>query len=202
MFVQSGLLLGYFLLPFSMAVLCVLLSQRERTNNGMLKMLALPISRAKLAVAKLIVLISYVGIQLFLFFLFFIAAGLYTTYVTKIAGGLPALYILTWSVILLVSSIPALAIMWMITTIIEKPILSMGLNILLVIPSILVANTPLWPAYPFCYSGVMVSAEMSRLTNGLSSLHVDISKLLLCAIPILLCSVLLTVWRFGKKEMA
>jgi len=59
-----------------------------------------------------------------------------------------------------------------------------------------------WPAYPFCYSGVMVSAEMYRLTNGMAALDVDMNRLLLSAIPILLGSVLITTWRFGKKEMA
>ncbi|MBZ9634532.1 ABC transporter permease [Clostridium sp. FP1] len=164
-------------------------------------MLALPVSRAKLALAKLVVLISYLSVQLFIFFLFFIVAGLYTTHVTKVAEGIPVLYILKWSAILMLSAIPEVTIMWMITTIIEKPILSMDLNLLFVIPAVLVGNTTLWTAYPFCYSGVMVSIEMQRIVRGLTVLDFDIYKLLLCAIPILICSVLITVWRLGKNEM-
>ena len=202
MFVQSALGMAYFLTPLSMVVLCVLLSQLELKNNGILKMLALPVSRAKLALAKLVVLISYLGVQLLIFFIFFIVAGLYTTHVTKVAEAIPMFYILKWSVILLISAIPGVSIMWMITTIIEKPILSMGLNLLLVIPAVLVGITSLWTVYPFCYSGVMVTIEMQRIGRGLASLDFDIYKLLLCAIPILICSVLITIWRFGKKEMA
>ena len=202
MFVQSALGMGYFLIPLSMVVLCVLLSQLELKNNGILKMLALPVSRAKLALAKLVVLISYLGMQLFIFFVFFIVAGSYTTHVTKVAEAIPMVYILKWSVILLLSSIPSITIMWMITTIIEKPILSMGLNILFVIPAVLVGNTTLWTAYPFCYSGVMVTIEMQRIGKGLAFLNFGFYKLILCAISILVCSVLITVWRFGKKEMA
>ena len=33
----------------------------------------------------------------------------------------------------------------------------MGLNLLLIIPGVLVANTPLWIVYPYCYSGYAVS---------------------------------------------
>ena len=74
MFVQSALGMAYFFVPMSMIVLSVLLSQLELKNNGILKMLALPVSRAKLALAKLVVLIGYLGVQLFTFFVFFIVA--------------------------------------------------------------------------------------------------------------------------------
>ena len=47
MFIQSALLFGYYLLPFSMVVVCVMIANRETKNNGILKMLALPISKEK-----------------------------------------------------------------------------------------------------------------------------------------------------------
>lgn len=201
MFVQSGLLLGYFLLPFSMVVLCVLLSQLELRNNGIMKMLALPVSRVKMATSKFIVLLGYLGIQLFIYFVIFVIAGVYATHITMVSEVIPVIYILKWSVILMLSAIPAVSIMWMITCLIEKPILSMGLNLLFIIPAILIANTPLWSIYPFCYSGVMISAEMNRLRNGMSGLDFNLFSLLLYAIPILIISMAITTWCFGKKEM-
>ena len=39
MFIQSALLFGYYLLPFSMVVVCVMIANRETKNNGILKML-------------------------------------------------------------------------------------------------------------------------------------------------------------------
>ena len=48
MFIQSALLFGYYLLPFSMVVVCVMIANRETKNNGILKMLALPISKGNL----------------------------------------------------------------------------------------------------------------------------------------------------------
>lgn len=45
MFIQSALVYAYYLLPLSMIVVCVMIVGRETGNNGILKMLALPVSR-------------------------------------------------------------------------------------------------------------------------------------------------------------
>ena len=47
MFIQSALVYAYYLLPFSMIVVCVMIAGRETGNNGILKMLALPVSRSR-----------------------------------------------------------------------------------------------------------------------------------------------------------
>ena len=52
MFIQSALVYAYYLLPFSMVVVCVMLAGHETGNNGILKMLALPVSRYTLSAAK------------------------------------------------------------------------------------------------------------------------------------------------------
>ena len=56
MFIQSALVYAYYLLPFSMIVVCVMIAGRETGNNGILKMLALPVSRCALSIAKFCVL--------------------------------------------------------------------------------------------------------------------------------------------------
>ena len=56
MFIQSALVYAYYLLPFSMIVVCVMIVGRETGNNGILKMLALPVSRCALSIAKFCVL--------------------------------------------------------------------------------------------------------------------------------------------------
>ena len=48
MFIQSALVYAYYLLPFSMIVVCVMIAGRETGNNGILKMLALPVSLSKI----------------------------------------------------------------------------------------------------------------------------------------------------------
>lgn len=50
-----------------MVVVCVMIANRETKNNGILKMLALPISKEKLALTKFFVLLSFLAIQLLIF---------------------------------------------------------------------------------------------------------------------------------------
>ena len=59
MFIQSALVYAYYLLPFSMIVVCVMIAGRETQHNGILKMLALPVSRYALSLAKFGVLMFY-----------------------------------------------------------------------------------------------------------------------------------------------
>ena len=171
MFIQSALVYAYYLLPFSMIVVCVMLAGRETGNNGILKMLALPVSRYTLSAAKFCVLLFYLFMEMAVFL------GVFFT------------------------MLPSVAIMWAITVLFSKPLLSVGLNLLLVIPSVLVANTPLWIAYPYCYSGYLVSCSLHDFTVGGDNAAFQLFPFLPCAILIFTLLLAVAVTRFGKKEM-
>ena len=68
MFIQSALVYSYYLLPLSMIVVCVMIAGRETGNNGILKMLALPVSRYALSMAKFCVLVFYLFMEMAVFF--------------------------------------------------------------------------------------------------------------------------------------
>ena len=70
----------------------------------------------------------------------FAVAGIAATSMMGITETLPVLYLLKWCVGLFLTMLPCLAAMWAITVLFEKPLLSVGLNLLLVIPGILVAT--------------------------------------------------------------
>ena len=84
---------------------------------------------------------------------------------------------------------------------VEKPLLSVGLNLLLVIPGVLVANTPLWIAYPYCYSGYLVSCSLHDFTAETSDAAFSVFPFLPCAIVVFGLFFALAVTQFGKKEM-
>ena len=88
-----------------------------------------------------------------------------------------------------------------ITVLFEKPLLSVGLNLLLVIPGVLVANTPLWIAYPYCYSGYLVSCSLHDFTAETSDAAFSMFPFLPCAIVVFGLFFALAVTQFGKKEM-
>ena len=176
MFIQSALVYAYYLLPFSMIVVCVMIAGRETQNNGILKMLSLPVSRKALSLAKFCVLMFYLFMEMVVFLVVFVVAGMVATSTMGVTETLPILYLLKWCVGLFLTMLPCLAAMWAITVLFEKPLLSVGLNLLLVIPGILVANTPLWIAYPYCYSGYLVSCSLHDFTAETSDAAFDLIR--------------------------
>lgn len=201
MFIQSALVYAYYLLPLSMIVVCVMIAGRETQNNGVFKMLALPVSRYALSLAKFCVLMFYLLMELGVFLLVFVIAGLIATRTMGITETLPVLYLLKWCVGLFLTMLPCLATMWAITVLFEKPLFSVGLNLLLVIPGVLVANTPFWIAYPYCYSGYLVSCSLHDFTTASSDTAFSLMPFLPCAALAFVLALALAVTQFGKKEM-
>lgn len=60
-----------------MIVVCVMIAGRETQNNGILKMLALPVSRYTLSAAKFCVLLFYLFMEMIVFLIMFVIAGFY-----------------------------------------------------------------------------------------------------------------------------
>lgn len=201
MFIQSALVYSYYLLPFSMIVVCVMIAGRETQNNGILKMLALPVSRYALSAAKFCVLLFYLFMEMLVFLAVFVIAGLIATNSTGITEALPIMYLLKWCAGLFLTMLPSVAAMWAITVLFDKPLLSVGLNLFLVIPGVLVANTPLWIAYPYCYSGYLVSCSLHDFTATGTSSGFELFPFLPCAVLIFALVLFVATTRFGKKEM-
>ena len=201
MFIQSALVYAYYLLPLSMIVVCVMIAGRETGNNGILKMLALPVSRQALSAAKFCVLLFYLLMEMVVFLAVFMITGFIATRGAGITEALPIMYLFKWCVGLFLTMLPCLAAIWAITVLFEKPLLSVGLNLFLVIPGVLVANTPLWIAYPYCYSGYLVSCSLHDFTAEGSSTGFNLFPFLPCAILIFVLILSTAVTCFGKKEM-
>ena len=137
MFIQSALLYAYYLLPFSMIVVCVMIASQETNHNGLLKMMSLPVSRQALSLAKFCILIFYLFMEIFVFLAVFVIAGYIAVSTFDITEALPISYLLKWCVGLFLTMLPSLAVMWMLTVLFEKTLFSVGLNLLLVIPGLL-----------------------------------------------------------------
>ena len=201
MFIQSALVYAYYLLPLSMIVVCVMIAGRETGNNGILKMLALPISRYSLSAAKFCLLLFYLFMEMVVFLVVFVITGLIATNSTGITEALPIMYLLKWCAGLFFTMLPSVAPMWAITVLFEKPLLSVGLNLLLVIPGVLAANTPLWVLYPYCYSGYLVSCSLHDFTTKGVNAGFNLFPFLPCAILVFVLVLTVAVKQFGKKEM-
>ena len=201
MFIQSALVYAYYLLPFSMIVVCVMIAGRETGNNGILKNAGAagqPICAfdCQVLCAGILPVHGNGGISRGIRNRRVIA-----TQTMGVTETLPILYLLKWCLGLFLTMLPCIAAMWAITVLFEKPLLSVGLNLLLVIPGILVANTPLWIVYPYCYSGYLVSCSLHDFTAETSDAAFSLFPFLPCAILVFGLLFALAVTRFGKKEM-
>ncbi len=202
MFIQSALVYSYYLLPLSMIVVCVMISARETQNNGILKMLALPIDRVKISLAKFTVVVIFLLMEIALFLIVFLMAGKIAIISHNVTETLQLSYLLGCCIKLFITMLPATACIWAITVLFEKPIASVGLNLLLVIPGILVANTGAWVCYPYCYSGYLISCSLHEFSNQEELFKMQLFPFVLIAVLIFAAALALSAFRFGKKEMA
>lgn len=201
MFIQSALVYAYYLLPLSMLVVCVMLAGRESQNNGLLKMLALPVDRRALSLAKFFVLTGYLFLEMVVFVLVFVLAGTVAAAIGGVEESLPLLYLLKWCAGLFLTMLPSLAAMWLLTVVFEKPLFSVGLNLLLILPGILAANTKFWFVYPYCYSGYLVSCSLHDFTAASGGTAFAPFPFLPCAAAVFCVLLMLAVTQFGRKEM-
>jgi len=150
--------------------------------------------------AKFLVVVFFLLMEVTVFFAVFVLAGLAVTQATGVRETLPVAYLLKSCAGLFLTMLPSVAAMWAITVAFEKPLPVIGLNLLLVIPAVLVANTPIWIAYPYCYSGYLVSCSLHDFTVGATSTSFQPFPFVLCAALLLAAFLSLSVFRFGEKE--
>ena len=160
----------------------------------------LSVSRYALSAVKFCVLIFYLFMEMVVFLAVFVIGGLIATKTMDVTETLPIFYLLKWCFSLFLTMLPCIGTMWAITVLFEKPLLSVGLNLLLVIPGVLVANTPLWIAYPYCYSGYLVSCSLRDFTAEASDTSFSLFPFLPCAILVFCLVFSLAITQFGKKE--
>ncbi len=200
MFIQSALLFSFYLLPFSMIVVCIMLQNREKQAGGILKMLALPISKTKMVLAKFTVLVVYLLIEMLIFLTVFIIAGIYTSTTNKLLDVVPISYLLKWSGLIFLTMLPSISMMWWITLKFYKIFLTIGLNFLLTIPGILFSTLPIWYLFPYCYSGHLISSAINSTNINAAQLPFEIIPFVPLAIFVFVIFIVLSIHSFGKYE--
>jgi hypothetical protein len=199
-FIQGFMGMSWFMFPASMVVGTVLLSQTERANKGILKMLSLPISTAKLCMAKFVVLIALAALQIGM------AVGMY--YVgAAIASStqnynfiLQPLFVFKEAGLIFVAAIPMIAFFWLLSVCIQTPIFSIGIGLASIVPSVLMINTKAWFAYPMSYPFFVITAEYGKLATNLDTAQVELIPWIPVATLITILALSISCLRFGQAE--
>ena len=172
-FIQGFMGMAWFMFPASMVVGTVLLSQTERTNKGILKMLALPISTVKLCLAKFVVLLALAASQILMM------VGMYYISAAIVTGTqdynfiLSPLFVFKEVGFIAASTIPMLAFFWLLAVCIQTPIFSIGIGLASIVPSVLMINTKAWFAYPMSYPFFVITSEYGKLATNLTTSQVE-----------------------------
>lgn len=199
-FIQGFMGMSWFMFPASMVVGTVLLSQTERTNKGILKMLALPVSTAKLCMAKFVVLLALAALQIGM------AVGMYYAGAAIASGTqnynfiLQPLFVFKEAGLIFVAAIPMLAFFWLLSVCIQTPIFSIGIGLASIVPDILVINTRAWFAYPMSYPFFVITAEYGKLAANLDTAQVELIPWIPAAIVITILCLGISCIRFGQAE--
>ena len=198
--IQGFLGLSWFMFPASMVVSTVLLTQTERSNKGILKMLSLPIRTKKLCIAKFMVLLALAAAQILMTVgMYFISAAI-ATQTQDYNFMLSPVFVMKEAAMIFAFSIPMLAVFWMLSVCIQTPIFAVGAGLASIVPSVLMINTKLWSVYPMCYPFYVITTEYGKLAAKMSANEIDLPRLLPVAILVTVTGLAVACIRFGQAE--
>ncbi len=199
-FIQGFMGMAWFMFPGSMVVITVLINQTERTNNGILKMLSLPVGTVRLCLAKFLVFLTLAASQVVMMIGMYYISALIATQSQNYNLFLPFQYVFKEAGIIFLSSVPMLAVFWMLAVCIRTPIFSIGIGLASVVPSVLAINTKVWFLYPMSYQFYVIATEQSRLTENFSYQQIELTPWIPVATAITVICLLISCLRFGQAE--
>ena len=199
-FIQGFMGMVWFMIPASLVVTTVLLTQTERSHNGMLKMLALPVNTAKLCLAKFAVILLLTFIQMVMTILAYYISGAIASRMLDYDFLLDPSYVCRFALCLYAGSIPMAAVFWMIANLITAPVFSVGIGLASIVPSVLMINTRVWFAYPMSYPFYLLMVEYGRCAQGVYETRIAWIPWLPTAVFITVAALGIACARFGASE--
>lgn len=199
-FIQGFLGMTWFMFPASMVVGTVLLSQTERANKGILKMLAMPINTAKLCMAKFVLLLTLAAAQILIMTGVYYISAAVSSEIQDYNFILPPLFVLKETGLIFLSAIPMIAFFWMLSVCIQTPIFSIGIGLASIVPSVLIINTKVWFAYPMSYPFFVLTAEYGKLAANLDTAQVELMPWIPVAIVVTIFCLTISCLHFGRAE--
>lgn len=198
--IQGFLGISWFMFPASIIVCTVLINQTERKNNGILKMLAMPISTSKLCLAKFIVLFVLAAAQIFIMTVIYYISAAVASNMQDYNFMLPPLFVLKEAGLLLISAIPMAALFWLLSVCIKTPVFSIGAGLVAIVPSVLIINTKVWFAYPVAYPFYVITSEYGKLSENMDTAEIQLVPWLPVAILITVFCLSVSCLYFGHSE--
>lgn len=199
-FIQGFMGMVWFMIPATLIICTVLLSQTERADNGILKMLALPINRGILCLAKFTVLLILPVIQMFMAFGTYYICAFAASKLQDYSFMLEPSYVLCAIAKFYLAALPMATVYWMITVLIRTPVFAVGIGLACAVPSVLMINTKYWFLDPMSYPFYVLMTEYGKAAKGIYETSIDWIPWLPTAILITAVCLILSCIKFGQAE--
>lgn len=151
LFEGSGMFFTALVLPILITIIFAMLNRVEHSSGGWQHMLVLPVKREWLYFAKLVVGLMVVFYSLIILLLGIIVTGL----LFNVGGSLD----LEWKIklfLIFYSSLPVMAIMFVLSLIFRNSGVSLAVGVGFSLPTLLIANSArFWIYYPWSYAFVV-----------------------------------------------
>ena len=118
-FIQGYMGMVWFMIPASLVICTVLLIQTERSHGGIVKMLSLPVSSAKLCLAKFTVLILLASAQMIMTVCAYYLSAVLVSRIQDYDLILDPLYVCGNTLGIYAGAIPMAAVFWMVACLIR-----------------------------------------------------------------------------------
>lgn len=199
-FIQGYMGMVWFMIPASLVICSVLLTQTERSRGGILKMLSLPVSTAKLCLAKFSVLVLLAFSQMIMTVCAYYFCAALVSRIQDYNFILDPLYVCGNTLGIYAGAIPMAAVFWMIACLIRTPVFSAGIGLASIVPSVLIINTKVWFAYPMSYPFYLLMVQYGKAAKGMYDTQVDWIPWLPAALLITVTTLAISCMRFGAAE--
>ncbi|NLU09208.1 MAG: ABC transporter permease subunit [Clostridiales bacterium] len=154
-YIQSSLFYGLFIIALFITIVVAILVRIENSEDNFKWMLTLPVERGQLYRAKLLVACGIVFLNLVLFMLLTILAGLI---VAPQNQSMPEEFIYA-PLLCIIASLPVIAVQYYLSIKFENIAVPLGIGLVFSLPAVLIDNTEYWMFFPWDYPGrVLVGA--------------------------------------------
>ncbi|MFS0615286.1 ABC transporter permease [Lederbergia ruris] len=152
---QVALFMGPFVLPILVGIYAALVCRSEHVGGGWKQLLALPIKHSEIFLGKFLTVVKMVIITMLILLVLFIGFG----YVKGVEGSLPIFTIFGFIIRGILACLPLILLQLIISIRAKTFGVPLAVSIVLTLPDIIVASTPLGQIYPWTQPMLAMSPE-------------------------------------------
>ncbi len=199
-FIQGYMGMAWFMIPATLIVCTVLSVQTEVSSRGLVKCLSLPVSTAKVCLAKFGVTIFLTAGQLVLSLVTYYGSALLAAKLYDYDFLLPFPYVCRTASLIYLAAVPMASVLWLLSILIRTPIFSIGLGLASIVPSVLMLNTKVWFCYPMDYPFYMLMTAYGKLVPEVFTTEAQLLPLLPISVGVTLLCLTVACTQYGARE--